>query len=203
VTRRQEDQLDTLAGEKRRASDEDRVGPLAHKSGESCVDLAASVSIKDLDLHFHGTGTRCHVSQGGLGTHYRIAKHGNAGHSGHQFAQEFQPFCHHLIHENIDAGHVAARSGETGDKSQSNRVFTGNEDDRDCRGCCLGSQSDMITGSGDHGDLAVDQIGHQLRHPIELILSPAVDDRHVFALDVAGLLQTLAKSAQTVRLRIR
>src|SRR5205823_9666836 len=43
MTRRQEDQLDTLAGEKRRAADEDRVGPLAHESGESRVDLAASV----------------------------------------------------------------------------------------------------------------------------------------------------------------
>jgi hypothetical protein len=42
----------------------------------------------------------------------------------------------------------------------------------------------------------VDQIGHQLRHPIDLILGPAVGNRHVLALDVAGLLQTLAKRAQ-------
>src|SRR5262249_61048087 len=45
--------------------------------------------------------------------------------------------------------------------------------------------------------------GPQLRLPIDLIVGPAVGNRHVLALDVAGLLQTQAKCAQTVRLRIR
>ena len=51
----------------------------------------------------------------------------------------------------------------------------------------------------DHGDLPANQIGRQLRQPIELILGPAVFDRHVLALDIAGLLQALAECAQTVR----
>jgi hypothetical protein len=144
------------------------------------------------------TRAACHVSQYGFGTQKdgRIDKHGDASYSGHQFAQEFQPFCHHLTHENIDAGQVASRPGEASHKAKPDRVFADREDDGDRRGCRLGRQSDMITDSGDHGDLAVDQIGHQLRHPIDLILGPAVGNRHVLALDVAGLLQTLAKRAQ-------
>ena len=51
----------------------------------------------------------------------------------------------------------------------------------------------------DHGDLSANQIGRQRRQPIDLILGPAVFDRHVLALDIAGLLQALAKCAQTVR----
>ena len=55
---------------------------------------------------------------------------------------------------------------------------------------------------GDHGDLPADQFGCQLRQPIEFILGPAVCDRDVLAFDKAGLLQALAKCAQTVRARV-
>ena len=53
------------------------------------------------------------------------------------------------------------------------------------------------SGRGDHGDLSANQFGRQRRQPIDLILGPAVFDRHVLALDIAGLLQALAKSAQS------
>jgi hypothetical protein len=43
------------------------------------------------------------------------------------------------------------------------------------------------------------QFGRQLRQPIDLILSRVVFDRHVLALDIAGLFQALAESAQAVR----
>ena len=51
---------------------------------------------------------------------------------------------------------------------------------------------------GDHGDLPADQFGRQRRQPIHLILGPAVFDRHVLALDIAGVFQALTKCAQTV-----
>ena len=56
---------------------------------------------------------------------------------------------------------------------------------------------------GDHGDLSANQIGRQRRQPIDLILGPAVFDRHVLALDIAGVLQALAKCAQTLRVPVR
>ena len=54
----------------------------------------------------------------------------------------------------------------------------------------------------DHGDLSANQFGRQRRQPVELILGPAVIDRHVLALDIAGVFQALAKCAQLVRHRI-
>src|SRR5262249_59414116 len=51
----------------------------------------------------------------------------------------------------------------------------------------------------DHGDLPANQIGRQRRQPAKLIVGPAVFDRYVFALDIAGIFEATAKSAQTVR----
>ena len=50
---------------------------------------------------------------------------------------------------------------------------------------------------GDHGHLSANQISRQRRQSIVLPLGPAVFDRHVSALDIAGFVQTLAKCAQT------
>ena len=54
----------------------------------------------------------------------------------------------------------------------------------------------------DHSDRSASQFGCKRRKSIKLILGPAVEDRCIVALDVAGLLQALAKSAQTLRQRI-
>ena len=40
------------------AADEERVGPLAHKSCEGRIDLAAGAGVEDLDLQPHGAGSR-------------------------------------------------------------------------------------------------------------------------------------------------
>ena len=48
----------------------------------------------------------------------------------------------------------------------------------------------------DHVDLAADQIGGQCGQPIIVALRPAVFDRHVLSLDVAGLAQPLAERGQ-------
>ena len=67
----------------------------------------------------------------------------------------------------------------------------------------LAASAAGVSGRGDHGDPSANQIGRQRRQPIDLILGPAVFDRHVLALDIAGVLQALAKCAQTVRERVR
>src|SRR6266542_2220721 len=48
--------------------------------------------------------------------------------------------------------------------------------------------------------------GERLRvrwQSIELIFGPAVLDRHVLTLDITGVLEALAKRAQTARVRVR
>src|SRR4029453_1196893 len=46
-------------------------------------------------------------------------------------------------------------------------------------------------------------ISHQFRKSINLALCPAIYNRHVLALDIAGLFETLAKIAQAIRERVR
>ena len=127
----------------------------------------------------------------------RIDEYGNTNGCRHQLTQEFQPLCSQLATEKIDTCQVAARPGEAGDKTEPDRVAGGGEDDGDRRGCRLGGEMRQgIFRREDHGDLPAHQIGRQLRHPIHLIFGQTEFDRHVLALDITGLLQALAKSAQ-------
>ena len=74
------------------------------------------------------------------------------------------------------------------------------EDDRDRRGCGLGSQCRCGTSArGNHEDLSTNQISRQLGQPMVLALRPTVHDYHVLAFDIASVLQTQAECAQTVR----
>ena len=66
------------------------------------------------------------------------------------------------------------------------------EDDRHRRGCGLGRERRTAV-HDDHGDRQANQIGHQRRQAIYLILRIAVFDRDVLALDEACFLQTLAE----------
>ena len=58
-------------------------------------------------------------------------------------------------------------------------------------------------GRGNHGHLTANQIGRQRRQSIVLVLRPAIFDRHVPALDIAGFAQALAERAHTVRVPVR
>ena len=93
----------------------------------------------------------------------------------------------------VDAGDVRAGPVEAGDKTQCDRVTAGAKDDRYGRGRCLRRQRCGGAGGYDHRYAAADEIGCKRRQPIVLILRPAVLDRHVLALDIAGFLQALEK----------
>jgi hypothetical protein len=51
----------------------------------------------------------------------RIEEHGNTHGLGHQLMQETQPLGDQLVDEKIDAGRVAARPREAGDKTKLDR----------------------------------------------------------------------------------
>src|SRR5262245_19126854 len=204
VARSQEDQLDTSADKKGATADEKCVGSIARKCCEGRIDVPAGADIKGLDLQSNGARSRVHVSQYGLGVRVRrIDEHGDVTSCGYELAQEFQPFCYQLIAEKIDARRVAAGTGEASDKTEPDRVFRNGKDDRDRRGSGLGRQRRVGTsGCDDHGDLPANQFSYQRRYPIDLILTPAVFDRDVLALDMSGILKALAECAYTVRLSI-
>ena len=85
MARCQIDQLDTPAGEKAVASEEEGVRPLACKCREGRIDLTAGAGVVDLDVHSEGAGRSCHVSERGLsiGGICRIDEYGDTNGFGH------------------------------------------------------------------------------------------------------------------------
>jgi hypothetical protein len=113
--------LDTPIGKERTGRHEKRVDPLARKGREGRIDLVPGVGVEDLDLQPHSAGSRFYVFQHGLGicSIGRIDEHGYAGGCGDHLTKNFQPLCHQLDTEKIDACRIAARPGKAGDKTQT------------------------------------------------------------------------------------
>jgi hypothetical protein len=203
--RRQDGKLHTPAGEKRIPAYEESIRLLPRKRCEGRIDLVAGGGLQDPDLQSHGASSRFYIPQCGL-RRRRIGwidEHCHARRSRHQLTQEFQPLRRQLTAEEINPCQVAARLGEAGDKTEPDRVFGRDEDNRDRRGCRLGGQRRRTICGSDHRDPTGHQFAGHRRKPIDLVLGKAIGDRHVLALDIAGRFQALAKPAQTVRERVR
>src|SRR5262245_6383220 len=179
--------------------------PTNSPSGRSCAKVAKVSSIsrllltlRTLDLQPHHAGSWFQLSQRRLSNPDlgRIDEHGHPSGSGHQLAEELQPLRRQLSREKIDTGRVAAWPCKAADKTQLDRIVAHIEDDGDGRGCRLGPQRRRGAERGDHLNPSANQVARQLRQPVELVLGPAVFDRHVLALNVAGLLEAPTKSAQ-------
>src|SRR5438067_10179452 len=95
-----------------------------------------------------------------------------------------------------DAGEVAARPGETVYQAIRDWVSAGHKDDRGRQARALGGDSRRAADRYDYIDLATDEIGGQCRQPIVVALCPAVFDRHILPLDIAGFAQSLPKRSQ-------
>jgi hypothetical protein len=95
--------------------------------------------------------------------------------------------------QNGAAGDVPAGPVKAGDKTRCDRVNAGVEDNRYGRGRCRRRQRCDGSAGCDHCYAAADEIGGKRRQPIGLALRPAVFNRHVLALDIAGFLKSLEK----------
>jgi hypothetical protein len=111
---------------------------------------------------------------------------------GNQLGKQLEPLGHQLADEDAEAREVAARSGETGGPARRHRVAAAEEDDRDRRGCVFRRQY-RSAACYHHVDLKVDQVGSQCGQPIIISLRPAIFDRDVFSLNIAGFAQPLAE----------
>jgi hypothetical protein len=85
---------------------------------------------------------------------------------------------------NITAGPVKAR-----DEAELDGIAADFEDNRNCLGCCLSRERGWSGGRGNHSDLTMNKVVHHHQQPVTLTLSPAIFDRDVLALHIAGLLQ--------------
>src|SRR5947209_17126531 len=96
-----------------------------------------------------------------------------------------------LDDEKADAREVSARPCETGYETGHDRIVAAGEDDRDlgrrvfCSECC-----EVPAACCDHINLAADEVCGQSWQPVINPLGPAVFDRYVLPLDIAGLAQS-------------
>src|SRR5262249_45800341 len=102
----------------------------------------------------------------------------------------------------IDTRTIAARSGEACDEAEPDRVFGDDEDLGNRRGRRFDRERRWRTHGRDHGNSLANETRRQCRQPVVVTLPPAVFDCEVLALDVARLLEALAKCRQTARHRL-
>jgi len=60
-------------------------------------------------------------------------------------------------------------------------------------------QRRSVSGGNDHSDLMANQIGRQRWEPIVVVLCPAILNRHVLVLDIAGFVQPATERCQKGR----
>src|SRR5262245_17838284 len=101
------------------------------------------------------------------------------------------------------ARRVASWSIEAGDKTQFDRVVSGREYNWNRRGQRLRRLRRGRGGRGDDHDITTNQIGRQRRQSVVLVFCPAILDRHVLTLDVAGFLEPKAERGDVRRTPLR
>ena len=133
---------------------------------------------------------------------FRFTKHANRRCLGNDLAQQLQSLRPDLAAEPAHAGDVAARPVEAGDEAVLDRIGAGSEDDRHRRCCGLGRERRTAV-HHDHGHRQANQIRHQRRQAINLILRIAIFDRDVLprrrSLLPSGLGRTREQGARMAR----
>jgi len=127
----------------------------------------------------------------------RVDERGYCAHVGEQLVQQLQSLPIRFRTQRGHACEVTARSVQAGYETDLNRIGAGHENNGNRGGRSLGRYRRLAV-RGNHGHLAANQIGCQCRQSIAVPFRPAVFDRHVPALDIAGFHQALAKRGQEV-----
>ena len=144
------------------------------------------LALNDLDLQSHGAGSRFHVSHCGLcivalagltSTATRVAAGTSSRRSSSRFATNSS--LKKLMPVRLPPGRarLATRPSLTGSSATVKTMGIV------VVAALAASAGTVTSGRDDHGDLSANQFGRQRRQSIELVLGPAVFDRHVLALD--------------------
>src|SRR5262245_59798631 len=195
---RQRDNPLPLGSQERADAYLQRASPALDERCKGGLDLAVAGDGEDFDLLPHGRSRSPDLRDKRLGKGpVGIDEHGNARGSGPQLTQEPKLLRRKVHRDEADTSHVVAWPVEVGDKAIPDWVPPGHKDDRHRRGCGLGHERRRGI-ANDQCYVLAKKVRHQRRHP-SLILSRAVLDRDVLALDEARLLQALAERSYEVR----
>src|SRR5215813_7276092 len=129
----------------------------------------------------------------------RIYEHADRGGIGNHFVQQLKLLRHQEGVEIAYPCDVPAWSIEAGDKPKLYGIGPSLEHDRNRRGRSLGSECGRGAGLGNHSDPPADKISGQGRQSIVMFLRPAVFDRDILPLDIAGFLKTFTEGGHKER----
>src|SRR2546425_40764 len=91
--------------------------PPLHKARKGRVDVDSGAGGEELDLHTNGRRRGLHIFLKGFSSWiFRIDEYGKARGCRQQLVQEPEPLGYQLVAHGVDAGDVAARSAQAGDK---------------------------------------------------------------------------------------
>ena len=142
------------------------------------------------------TSCRLHVLHIGLSDRIgRIDEKGNHGGCRHHLAQQLQPLWPQRAEEEGHARGVATRAIQAADKPELDWITAIREDDwgaRGCRVCGLGRVG--APRRSDHSHMTADEIIGECGQSIVLAIGPAVLDRRILALDIAGFAKAPTES---------
>jgi hypothetical protein len=195
VACRQRNELITATGEKCIGPDHERACSKPDQGCKDPIEIAIGTRMQHADLQPEGASRRLHVFQLDVGSReLRIEEHGDDSGCGHQRVHQFKLLRPQRDDKETHAGDVAARPVEAGDKPERDRVGAVREHYRDRRRRRLGRERRVGgTACEDHRHLTAHKVGRQRRQPIKLILRPALFNRNVPSLDMAGFAQAPAE----------
>ena len=129
----------------------------------------------------------------------RIDQQGNRAALGTSSCSSSSRFGTELTLKTADARDVAARPVEAGNETKFDRVAADVKTIGIVAVAALAASAAGGADRDDHGHLAANQIGRQRRQPIVLTFRPAVFDRYIAALDIAGFIQALRYASSWLR----
>ena len=123
---------------------------------------------------------------------------------GHELTQQLEPLGDQQVEKTLTPVMLPPGRFRLATRPRATGSFTEGGDDRRGRGRRPRRLHDVIAAAGDHySQRLASQLGSQTRHPVSLILRPAVFDPGVLAVDVTGLLEALEERREEGRITLR
>src|SRR5262249_15937835 len=196
---RQRHNLITSADEARVARENDRIDSPLAQFPPCRPELSFSVRLDAVEFQAKPTRRRLDVSGFAYGVRIvGVQEIADDGGCRYQLVQQLQPFRCNRPDEKAHSRDIDAWPIEARDQTEFDRVAAAGKNDWYRPGGRLSRQ--RRTGIGeDCGNLTGDQISGKRRSSIGLLLGPAIFDRDVLTLDVAGFLQTLTECSYIKR----
>src|SRR5262249_47029333 len=203
VAEREHRELFAPAVEEWIARDHEPAGLQSDQICEGRINVASATRVQDMELPPQCAGRLLQLSRLDIATgKSRVDERGYCAPVGEQLVQQLQSLPIRFRTQRGHACEVTARSVQAGYETDLNRIGAGHKNNGDRGGFSLGRYRRLAV-RDNHAHLTTNQIGCQCRQSIAVPFRPAVFDRHVAALDIAGFRQALAKRGQELGILTR